>query len=380
MNLWDIAAIDQHAHNLVKPEAAASVPYVSAFTEGSDPEILTWHARQTLFFRRSVREIAQLLECDPTEDAIVARRQELGAEDLAARCFHAAHLGAIFLDDGFLSEKLLPWEWHRRFVPVRRIVRLESLAETLLREESRFEDFRDRFRASIDRPAAEVVALKTIAAYRSGLKIDPVTEAMARTRFTALKQQAATASFRLEDKIFIDFIVSQALDAAVGSRLPVQFHTGFGDPELDLRLANPLHLRPLLASRRHASPPVVMLHAGYPFVREAAYLASVTPHAYVDIGLALPFLSVAGMRRVLQQLLELCPVSKLMFSSDAHIIPELYYLGAKWGREALGEVLDNAIKDSDLTAAEAEHAAKAILAENANRLYLAHKLSTDRSE
>jgi hypothetical protein len=43
--------------------------------------------------------------------------------------------------------------------------------------------------------------------------------------------------------------------------------------------------------------------------------------------------------------------------------------GAKWGREALGEVLDNAIRDSDLTA-EAEDAAKEILAENANRLYL----------
>jgi predicted TIM-barrel fold metal-dependent hydrolase len=90
----------------------------------------------------------------------------------------------------------------------------------------------------------------------------------------------------------------------------------------------------------------------------------------VDIGLAVPFLSVAGMRGVLQQLLELSPVSKLMYSSDAHMIPELYYLGAKWGREALGEVLDNAIGDSDLTAGEAEDAAKAILAENANRLYI----------
>ena len=375
MNLWHIAAIDQHAHNLVKPEAGGAVPYVSAFTEGSDPEILTRHARQTLFFRRSLREIAQLLECDPTEDAIVARRQELGAEDLAARCFDAAHLGAVFLDDGFTPEKILPWEWHCRFVPVRRILRLEFLAETMILEENRFEDFLDRFRAAIDRPSAEVVALKSIAAYRSGLKIDPVTEAVARTRFTALKQQATPTRFRLEDKAVIDFIVSQALDAAAGSRLPVQFHTGFGDPDLDLRLANPLHLRPLLESRRHSRAPVVLLHAGYPFVREAAYLASVYPHVYVDIGLAIPFLSVAGMRGVLQQLLELSPVSKLMFSSDAHMIPELYYLGAKWGREALGEVLDNAIRDSDLTAGEAEDAAKAILAENANRLYLAQESS-----
>lgn len=65
----------------------------------------------------------------------------------------------------------------------------------------------------------------------------------------------------------------------------------------------------------------MLLHAGYPFVREAAYLASVYSQVYVDIGLAVPFLSVAGMRGVLQQLLELSPVSKLMYSSDAHMIP-----------------------------------------------------------
>ena len=103
MNLRDIVAIDQHAHNLVKPEAAEAVPYVSAFTEGSDPELLSRHARQTLFFRRSLREIAQLLECDPAEDAIAARQQELGTENLAASCFDAAHLEAVFLDNVALA-------------------------------------------------------------------------------------------------------------------------------------------------------------------------------------------------------------------------------------------------------------------------------------
>ena len=78
------------------------------------------------------------------------------------------------------------------------------------------------------------------------------------------------------------------------------------------------------------------------------------------------------MRRTVQQLLELAPTSKLMYSSDAHNIPELYYLGAKWGREVLVQVLDEAIKDGDLTANEAESVATAILSENAHTLHQLH--------
>ena len=135
-----------------------------------------------------------------------------------------------------------------------------------------------------------------------------------------------------------------------------------------MRLSNPLHLRPILETRPEA--PVVLLHAGYPFVRETGYLASVYPKVHVDFGLAVPFLSVGGMRRVVRGLLELAPITKIMYSSDAHIIPELFYLGAKWGRTLLSEVLDEAVHDSDLSAAEADRAAEAILAGNARRVYL----------
>ncbi|MEH2299838.1 hypothetical protein [Nostoc sp.] len=58
-----------------------------------------------------------------------------------------------------------------------------------------------------------------------------------------------------------------------------------------------------------------------------------------------------------------------MYSSDAHSIPELYYLGAKWGRQLLKEVLEQAIADSDITVTQAEAIAVAILRENALVLY-----------
>ncbi|MHC5732437.1 MAG: hypothetical protein ACYTXY_51945 [Nostoc sp.] len=58
MNLADIPLIDQHAHNILRPEVVAQYPYASAFTESSDPEIINYHPRHTYFYRRSLREIA----------------------------------------------------------------------------------------------------------------------------------------------------------------------------------------------------------------------------------------------------------------------------------------------------------------------------------
>src|SRR5205085_2942677 len=98
-------------------------------------------AQHTLFYRRSLREIAAVLECDPAEDRVLARRHELGYEELAARFFRAANLDLMMLDDGFLPGRILPTDWHNRFVPTRRILRIEALAEDLLREAAGFDDF-----------------------------------------------------------------------------------------------------------------------------------------------------------------------------------------------------------------------------------------------
>lgn len=369
LDLWNIPAIDQHAHNLLTESSANHYPYPAAFTEGYDSKIVTHHARHSLFYRRSLRDIAQILECEPEEKAIVERRQELGLKELAQRCFQASNLKAIFLDDGFLPKEILPVAWHAQFVSVQRIFRLEYLAENLLMELSNFNTFLERFRSEIDPPPAGVVALKSIAAYRTGLDIQRTPRDFAEHRFYQLKKEAKNQPVRLADKPLIDFLVTQALEIAEKHRIPVQFHTGFGDPDLDLRLGNPLGLRSLLEEKCFRNVPIVLLHASYPYTQEAGYLASVYPQVYLDCGLAVPFLSVAGMRRVMQQLLELAPTSKLMYSSDAHNIPELYYLGAKWGREVLAQVLDEAIKDSDLTAKEAESVAMAILCDNAQALH-----------
>jgi predicted TIM-barrel fold metal-dependent hydrolase len=57
-------------------------------------------------------------------------------------------------------------------------------------------------------------------------------------------------------------------------------------------------------------------------------------------------------------------VSKLLYASDASRTPELYYLAAKWWREGLAEVLPELLAED-----EVEDAGRAILRENALRLY-----------
>ena len=83
---------------------------------------------------------------------------------------------------------------------------------------------------------------------------------------------------------------------------------------------------------------------------------------WFDLSLTIPH--VARPEEALAEALELAPVSKLLYASDAARTPELYYLAAKWWREALAEALTEALPPD-----EAERAGRAILRENALELY-----------
>jgi hypothetical protein len=174
-------------------------------------------------------------------------------------------------------------------------------------------------------------ALKTIAAYRGGLRLDDD-----HPLWTVLGANERT-----------------------GDPLPVQVHCGFGDSDLLLPLADPGWLKPVF--ERFEETPFVLLHC-YPFVREAGWLAHVYANVHFDLSLTLPY--VARSAEMLREALELAPVSKLLYASDAARAPELYFLAAKRWRDALAEVLPEL-----LPAGQAEDAGRAILRENALALY-----------
>ena len=88
----------------------------------------------------------------------------------------------------------------------------------------------------------------------------------------------------------------------------------------------------------------------------------------MDLSLAIPF-AVAEVQTMLFQLLGLAPTSKLLYASDGFSVPELFWLGAKVCRTALGRVLDQLVADNILTAAKAYVSAEQILFRNSDMLY-----------
>ena len=157
-------------------------------------------------------------------------------------------------------------------------------------------------------------------------------------------------------------VLVAALEAneATGDPLPVQVHAGFGDSDLHLPRVDPGYLKPLL--ERFRGTPFVLLHC-YPYVRQAGWLAHVYGNVFFDLSLTIPH--VARPAEALREALELAPVSKLLYASDAARTPELYWLAARWWRRALAEVLPELLPAGD----DAEQAARLILRENALTLY-----------
>jgi predicted TIM-barrel fold metal-dependent hydrolase len=136
-------------------------------------------------------------------------------------------------------------------------------------------------------------------------------------------------------------------------------HCGFGDSDLHLRLADPSYLKPLV--ERFRETPFVLLHC-YPFVREAGWLAHVYGNVWFDLSLTIPHVSQPA--QAVRAALELAPVSKLLYASDAARTAELYYLAARWWRRALACVLPELLPED-----EVEEAARLILRDNARTLY-----------
>ncbi len=363
MSLYDdilgIRAVDQHAHNVRRPESA--LPFEAAFSEANDPKVWTRDTPHSLFFRRSIRQLAERLDCEPTSESVKQARSSLTLESWTRACLDGANLRHLLLDDGLSPEDILPWDWHQQFVPIKRLLRVEAVVQDLLGRNMSFERFEEAFRNALERSPQEVVGFKCIAAYRGGLNVPSANRDSAKANFENLTDA------RLSRSPLYSYLIHTALAIANTRKLPVQFHTGFGDPDLALEQANPLLLRPLIEQYRDT--PMVLLHAGYPFVRESGFLASVYANVWVDFGLALPFLSTGGMRACLAALLELAPLNKVLYSSDASLIPDLYYLGALNSRQVLATVLETLISDGDLRSNEVQQAANWILAENAAKLY-----------
>ncbi|MEZ4865769.1 MAG: amidohydrolase family protein [Caldilineaceae bacterium] len=373
LDLTNIPIVDHHCHALLRHGGPfTAVEFQRFFSESSHELMHRVHTPHSLFFRWAIKEMAALFDCAPTPDAVMAARTAITPNALAQRMFQDANITTLLLDYGFQSSANYTYEELRTQLPCRvePILRLETLAQALILEYERFDQMLDAYVAAVENARATGhVSLKSIAAYRTGLNIQPAAKAEAQAIFTGLKEEARQrGAVRLAHKPLNDYLVLRALEIGEAQALPIQFHTGFGDNDLDMLLANPFHLRPLLESGNYNNVPFVLLHAAYPYVRELGYLAAVYPNVWLDVGLAIPYITLE-IPNLWRQVLGLTPTSKVLFSTDAYSIPEIFWLAARWGRRGLAQVLDETVTLGALTETEAVDAAEQILHRNATQLY-----------
>ena len=162
-------------------------------------------------------------------------------------------------------------------------------------------------------------------------------------------------------------LIAHGIHTAVSMKLPLQFHVGFGDRDLDLHKTNPLYLLDFLRSPDVRDTPIMLLHC-YPFEREAGYLAHAFENVYLDVGLAVNFTG-SRSRDLVARSFELAPFTKILYSSDAFGPAELHYLGARLWRNAITKVVGGWIDDDDCSEADARRIVQLVARDNARRVY-----------
>jgi uncharacterized protein len=368
----DVRAVDHHCHPLRRwPFPLTPVELRSAFSEAIDPAMAEQHVIHTAAYQGALHRVAAELGCDPSEAAVLGRRNAADPGTYARQLLGRTATEVMLVDHGFASADSFTVEEQRQAtgIPQLEIVRLETLAESLVKTSSDprewFVAVRGALRAAVERGA---VGVKTICAYRASLKLEPVDTDALGIAFSALKLQAERAQpTRLTGNALCHALLFEAAEECQALDVPLQVHGGFGDPDEDLADASPLGLRPLFIDPAYRGLRIALLHC-YPYHREAAYLCSVFPGVYMDLSLTIPFAALEGVR-AMREALGLCPTSKLLYASDASRYPEVYLVAATLHREALAEGLGELVDRRIMSHSAAVNAGGQVLAENARRLY-----------
>jgi uncharacterized protein len=365
----DIPLIDHHCHG-VTSGALDDAEVEALLTESPypPPPATSGFDSQLGFAVR--RWCAPLLGLEPsaTANSYLQRRAELGPREVNHRLLRAAEVEAWLVDTGYRPGQLLTPDQMTLASgsEAHEVVRLEAVAEQVARGGVDAAGYAPAVENAVGARAGDAVAFKSIAAYRCGLGFKPMPPTRREVGAAAgrwLRALDADPAGRLEDPV----LIRHAIWAGLGVGLPLQFHTGFGDPDLRLHQADPSLLHDFLLATRAAGTPVILLHC-YPYHRQAAWLAQVFPHVYLDVGLALNHVG-GRSAAVLAEALELAPFHKLLYSSDAFGLAELHYLGAAGFRRDLARVTGAFVADGAWSAGDADRVSHLITAQNARRVY-----------
>ncbi|RSS95211.1 amidohydrolase [Streptomyces sp. WAC02707] len=356
--------VDHHCHGAVTHELDRT-GFESLLTEGEAwPGVSPFDSPVGLAVRRHCAPLLDLPRHAPA-DVYLARRAELGAEEVNRRFLRAAGTGVFCVDTGFAPDRVTtPAELAGAAgATAYEVVRLESVAEAVaaggVEPDAYGAAFRSAAWEAVRRPG--VVGVKSVAAYRTGFGLDPEPPSPAEVTEAARRWLARGG--RLDDPVLVRHLLWTAVDLG----RPLQLHTGFGDGDLRLHRSDPSLLTDWLRLTA-GTVPVVLLHC-WPFQRQAAYLSAVFGQVHLDVGLALHHVGPARAGTVLAEALEITPFRKLLHSSDAYGVAEFHHLGALAFRQGLAGLLEERVDAEEMALADALRIARWTGRDNARRVY-----------
>jgi predicted TIM-barrel fold metal-dependent hydrolase len=325
----------------------------------------------TLFGLALRRWLSNYLGCEPTKEAVVAARDKALRADppgYARSLLEREHVVAVVADEGYPQPTIPRADFEAALggVPVHRVGRIEPWIVDA-RETGTFDDTAGAFEELVHRAGSDprLVGFKTIIAYRTGLDITDPSSQEAAAAYERWRADAWRES-REDAKPVRDFLLRRAFALAKEHDRPFHVHVGGGDPDVNLAHATPKDVFAFFVE--HQDIPIVMIHSGYPWVAEAAYVGSVLPNVYLDISELVPW----GWGQIdwsLEMILGAVPGAKVFHGSDESSEPEMFPTSARLVREALERVLGTFVDRDFLAVGDAETIGRGILAENVRRLH-----------
>ncbi|MFI5821924.1 amidohydrolase family protein [Streptomyces rishiriensis] len=363
--LAGLELVDHHCHGVVV-DPLDRPGFEALLTEGDSwPGVSTFDTPVGVAVRRHCAPLLDLERHAPA-DVYLARRAELGPAEVNRRFLTAARTGVFCVDTGFAPHRVTTVAELAGTAGTavgHEVVRLESVAEAVAARGVDAGGYADAFRAAaldaVRRPG--VIAVKSVAAYRTGFQLDPARPADQEVARAARRWLARGG--RLDEPVLVRHLLWTAVDLG----LPLQLHTGFGDHDIRLHRVDPTHLTDWLHLTA-GTIPVLLLHC-WPYQRQAGFLAAVFEQVYLDVGLTLHHVGPVRARAVLEEALEITPFRKLLYSSDAYGLAEFYGLGALAFRRGLGELLQDRVDADELSLPDALRLARWAAADNARRVY-----------
>ncbi|MET9390111.1 amidohydrolase family protein [Streptomyces sp. NPDC006624] len=359
-----LGLVDHHCHGTVTTGLDRAA-FESLLTEGEAwPGVSPFDSPVGVAVRRHCAPLLDLPRHSPA-DEYVARRAALGPREVRRRFLRAAGTDVFCVDTGYAPHPLTtPGEIAEAAGGASyEVVRLEGVAEAVRAAGTEPDAYGEAFRAAaleaVRRPG--VVAVKSVAAYRTGFGLDPARPAG--EEVTAAARRWSARGGRLDDPVLVRHLLWTAVDLG----LPLQLHTGFGDADIRLHRSDPTHLTDWL-HRIAGTIPVLFLHC-WPYQRQAAYLSAVFEQVYLDVGLTLHHVGPARAGAILAEALEITPFRKLLYSSDAYGVPEFFHLGALAFRQGLAGLLQDRVDADEFSLPDALRIARWTGRDNALRVY-----------